>query len=319
MRKLTTEEWIQKARAKHGDKYDYSQSVYVNSRTEVTIICPEHGPFIQRAGNHLLYGCPKCAGNVAPTNEEFIEQATKVHNGKYDYSKVDIKGAKDKITIICPIHGEFEQRYRDHLRGCGCNKCRLSKSKEFDPIEGKSNTREYKIWKGMKNRVTNPNATDADHYINRGIKCCDAWLESFEAFYNDMGPCPEGYSLDRIDNDGDYCPENCRWADAHTQTCNRGEFNDYYTHDGKTLVLKDWARELGINYNTLRSRIHYYGLTFEEAIQKDPFKKLIEINGEEHTLKEWSDIYGIKYSTVINRIHKHKWDVIRALTTPIRK
>lgn len=251
------------------------------------------------------------------TTEEFIKRAIQAHGEKYDYSKVKYINSQTKVCIICPIHGEFWQIPRDHYIGCGCNKCRRTKSKEFDPIEGKIHMREYSIWKAMKTRVTNPNTDDSERYIERGITCCDSWLESFEAFYNDMGPCPEGYSIDRIDNDSGYCPENCRWASQTIQTQNRGEFNKIFTHNGKTMVLKEWARELGIKYTTLYQRIYRSGLTFEEAIQKDPFKRQIEINGKVHTLKEWAEIYNIKYQTVVDRIHKHKWDIVDAITIPV--
>lgn len=251
------------------------------------------------------------------TTQEFIEKAKLVHGDKYDYSKVDYVNSQTKVCIICPIHGEFWQLPGDHTnKKCGCNKCRRTKSKEYDPIEGKIHMREYTIWQGMKTRVTNPNTDDAERYFKRGITCCETWLESFEAFYNDMGPCPDGYSLDRIDNNGNYCPENCRWTTQTVQTQNRGEFNKLFTHNGETLVLKEWAKRLGIKYTTLYQRIYRSGLSFEQAIQKDPFKRQITINGETHNLKEWTEIYGIKYQTVVDRINKHKWDVIDAITIP---
>lgn len=317
-KKLTQNEWIAKAREVHGDKYDYSKVNYINGRSQVIITCPIHGDFSQIARVHINQkcGCPKCSRNVLLTNEEFIEKARKVHGDKFDYSKVNITSSKEKITIICPVHGEFTQLYNDHLRGCGCNKCRLTKSKEYNPILNKSEMREYRIWKAIKTRVANPNTSDAERYILRGIKCCDRWLESFEAFYADMGDCPEGFSIDRIDPDGDYCPENCRWANATTQSQNRGEFNKIFTYNGESLVLKEWAKRLGIKYTTLYQRIYRSGLSFEEAIQDDPFNRQIEINGESKTLKEWCVKYDIKYQTVINRIHKHNWSYERAITTP---
>jgi hypothetical protein len=73
----------------------------------------------------------------------------------------------------------------------------------------------------MKQRCTNPNNTSAEHYMERGIKCCERWLDSFEAFLADMGECPEGLTIDRVSNDGHYEPGNCRWADYVTQANNR--------------------------------------------------------------------------------------------------
>lgn len=316
-KKLTQEEWIEKARKRHGDKYDYSKVNYVNGRTKVTIICPEHGEFEQIARSHLMYGCAKCAGNAHITLDEFITISNKVHKNKFDYSKSKpFQTIQDKVLIICPIHGEFYQRASDHMKGCGCNKCRCSKSKIYTPIPNKKYMREYRIWKGMKNRVTNLNGTDANRYIQRGITCCDEWLESFEAFFHDMGPCPEGYTLDRIDNNGNYCPENCRWATPLVQASNRGEFNDVYTYNGQSHVLKEWARIFNINYGTLWNRLNKKNLSFEQAIQEDPYNKLIELNGEKHILKDWCKIYNIKYATVVNRIHKHKWSIEKAITTP---
>ena len=316
-KKLTQEEWIEKAKQVHGNKYDYSLVNYLGSKEYVTIICPIHGEFKQKAGNHLKYGCAACAQNKKITLEEFIKKSEKIHNNKYDYSKVTpFQNTRELVTIICPIHGEFSQRVGDHMRGCGCNKCRCTKSTKYEPIFQKYKMREYKIWKSMKTRVTNPNTDCADGYINRGITCSNEWLESFEAFYHDMGPCPDGYSLDRIDNNGNYCKENCRWADNITQSSNRGDFNKIFTHNGETHVLKEWSRILGINYGTLYNRIFRDNLPFKKAIEKDPYKRLIKFKGEEHILKEWCKIYNIKYSTVVNRIHKHHWSFEKAITTP---
>lgn len=125
----TTEEFIEKARKVHGDKYDYSKVEYVNINTKVCIICPEHGEFWQFPSNHLMGAkCPTCAkinsSLLRTTNvEDFIERARVVHGDKYDYSKVVLKKMNEKVCIICPEHGEFWQTPKNHLHGWGCKKC----------------------------------------------------------------------------------------------------------------------------------------------------------------------------------------------------
>ena len=129
-KRLTTEEFIRKAKEIHGDKYDYSKVEYVDNRTKVCIICPEHGEFWQRPNNHLMgNGCQKCIGKGL-TQEEFINEAREIHGDKYDYSKVEYKTKKDKVCIICPKHGEFWQIAQSHLSGHGCPKCAIEKAGE---------------------------------------------------------------------------------------------------------------------------------------------------------------------------------------------
>ena len=124
---MNTQEFIEKARAIHGDKYDYSKVEYVNAKTKVCIICREHGEFWQLPNNHTHgthpQGCPKCNGVIRRTTEQFISEAKSVHGDKYDYSKVEYKNNNTKICIICPEHGEFWQNPATHLKGCGCAKC----------------------------------------------------------------------------------------------------------------------------------------------------------------------------------------------------
>jgi len=128
-KRLTIEKFIEKAKKVHGDKYDYSKIEYVNYSTRVIIICKQHGDFEQRPGDHLRgEGCYNCGKKTDGektryTTEEFIEAVKLVHNNKYDYSKLIYTGIKDDITIICPIHGEFEQRAGNHLQNQGCIKC----------------------------------------------------------------------------------------------------------------------------------------------------------------------------------------------------
>lgn len=120
----TTEEFIASAKALFGDRYDYSKVVYSGSKTKVCIICPEHGAFWATPNSHLKgTGCPKCYGNAKIDKQEFLRRATTRFNGKYDYSKVEWKGYKRKVCIICPEHGEVWQTPYLHLRTQGCLKC----------------------------------------------------------------------------------------------------------------------------------------------------------------------------------------------------
>ena len=127
--RVTTENFIEKAKKVHGDKYDYSKTNYINTKTKVCIICPEHGEFWQNPSTHLSGGgCWKCGlqriSNVRKyTTEKFIEKAKKIHGDKYDYSKVDYVDSKTKVCIICPKHGEFWQTPNNHINGLGCAEC----------------------------------------------------------------------------------------------------------------------------------------------------------------------------------------------------
>lgn len=132
LNKSTTEEFIEKARKVHGDKYDYSKVNYINANTKVCIVCPEHGEFWQTPNKHLQKrGCAKCHEENQKfykllDTEKFIEKSREIHGDKYDYSKVEYKGNKIKVCIVCPEHGEFWQIPSNHLRYRGCPKCKTS-------------------------------------------------------------------------------------------------------------------------------------------------------------------------------------------------
>ena len=123
-KELTTETFIEKAKAVHGNRYDYSQVEYVNNKTSVTIICPDHGPFPQGPDSHINgeCGCPDCAGKNV-TTETFIEKAKAVHGDRYDYSQVEYVNNTTPIMIICADHGPFPQSPAVHLVKSGCPDC----------------------------------------------------------------------------------------------------------------------------------------------------------------------------------------------------
>lgn len=129
--KVTTEEFINRAKIKHNDFYDYSKTQYMHYKTKVTIVCKIHGEFEQIPGAHLFgKGCLKCRSqNQRLTNEEFIKKAIKVHGNTYDYSKTRYSNFTSKIIIVCQRHGEFRQLPNNHLIGHGCFKCRVDNRK----------------------------------------------------------------------------------------------------------------------------------------------------------------------------------------------
>jgi len=130
-RKSTLDDFIKRFVKKHGTKYDYRDAKYINSNTKITIICPFHGPFLQRPSEHLKYGCGKCglessAKNRTRPPEEFIARANEMHLEKYIYDKVEYVNLNTKVIIICRKHGEFLQSPAKHFRGEGCPICKTS-------------------------------------------------------------------------------------------------------------------------------------------------------------------------------------------------
>ena len=128
-RKLTTEDFIERARKVHGDKYDYSRSLYVNASTKLEIRCTEHGAWMQLPGNHFAgKGCHDCAGLSRLSTEEFVRRSREVHGTRYDYGKSRYVNQKTRVWIICHTHGEFLQLPTEHYRaGSGCNRCASEK------------------------------------------------------------------------------------------------------------------------------------------------------------------------------------------------
>lgn len=142
---------------------------------------------------------------------------------------------------------------RGVTKSCGClGRERLA---EYRNKHGKWGSKEYWAWALAKNRVTNPRNAQYSNYGGRGIRMSDEWLASFAQFDADMGPCPVGLTLDRIDNDGNYEKNNCRWA-SYTVQARNTRTTAKITHNGETLSFAEWSEKTGINVNTLRVRYH---------------------------------------------------------------
>lgn len=119
----TTEQFIEDSRMVHGDKFTYEKTKYVNKKTSVVITCKIHGDYLQNPRTHMRHGCPKCGGNAKVTKSEFIARAIQVHGDLYSYEKTEIINSREKITITCRIHGDFQQSISGHLQGKRCFKC----------------------------------------------------------------------------------------------------------------------------------------------------------------------------------------------------
>jgi hypothetical protein len=143
-----------------------------------------------------------------------------------------------------------------HSQSCGC--LLSERASEANRRHGGSGSDEHNVWCSMRHRCSDENATTYKYYGARGITVCERWANSFENFLADMGKRPPGTSIDRIDNDKGYSPDNCRWADRLTQQ-NNTRLNRWIEHDGRTMTLSQWARELGTTKGVLWARLKAHG------------------------------------------------------------
>lgn len=192
---------------------------------------------------------------------------------------------------------------------------------------GGSKTPEYHSWHGMRQRCLNPKSSGYKWYGARGIFIDQRW-GSFFAFLEDMGSRPsKGHSLDRIDNDGPYCKENCRWATPQEQH-NNTRSNVKVTLNGETKTVAQWARALDISKGTVGVRV-FNGWTPERALTEKaahkfanadnpkPRKFLVTHDGRTKGIRDWAKEVGIDRGTLQARISRYGWSVERALTTRV--
>lgn len=187
---------------------------------------------------------------------------------------------KGQSLWLCHCDCGVEKIVRGHdlkggVKSCGCSR----KTSTGLYKHGLSYTRLHGLWRNVKDRCYNPRNKDFHNYGGKNVKMCDEWRTDFVSFYNwaNANGYKEGLTLDRIDYNGDYCPENCRWA-TWLQQANNTRRNIHATINGEVKTVSEWCRIYGVNYRSVQSRI-YKGIEPSIAITT-PFR------GRESTKKD---------------------------------
>ncbi len=208
----------------------------------------------------MITFCGQRIGRLKAISEPWIEK-----------SGGDSK-ARSRIEVLCDCGTQKTIRLSHFKNGltlsCGC--LAREQAQRSKTIHGMSNTPTHQTWRAMLGRCNNPNDEKYARYGGRGIKVCQEWHQ-FSNFFNDMGSRPPRMSIDRINNNGDYSAENCRWATA-TEQSNNTRRNKLITYQGKTQSLSQWSKEIGIPESAIRKRIAL-GWTAEKALTTEVIKK----------------------------------------------
>lgn len=241
----------------------------------------------------------------------------------------DEKSGKRMYEVKCHNCGAIYYQSLGNLlqvKGKGCKNCKNS----YLETHGMKHERIYSVWREMKHRC-NCSENDYSHYKNyagRGIKVCDEWSKSFEAFrdwalangWNEENMYASGrnkLTIDRIDNDGDYCPENCRIITHREQQYNK-RTTVHIEYEGELYTYEELAILLGIPKTTLITRIKR-GWDKEKLLDNYHYKNTekVEYNGKEYTFAELSDMCGLPRKIIYQRVRKCGWTVEQAITIPI--
>jgi hypothetical protein len=325
-KRSNTDEFIKKAKEKHGDdKYDYSEVKYIDSETKVIIICKIHGEFEQRPETHLQgCGCRKCgivnrANKNRSNTDEFKLEATEIHEDKYDYSKVEYIDSTTKVIIICKIHGEFEQAPSGHLQGAGCNQCAI----ETNTNNLKSNTDEF-IKKAIKKYGDKYDYSKVEYIASRekviiickthgefeqrptdhlsGYGCyrCSyskqfsntqiKWLQFLSVYYN--------IQIQHAENDTEYKIQNTRYkADGYCKETNTiYEFHGDFWHGNPNLFKEN-------EYN--KKTKCTFGELYQKTLEKEQTIKNLGYNLVTIWESDWKQINKI-ISVIQKKIKNYK-------------
>lgn len=185
-------------------------------------------------------------------------------------------------------------------QSCGC--LTRQRTVERNTIHNLTGSAEHNVWMAMLRRCSDSKQRCFSSYGGRGITVCDRWKDSFQNFLEDMGERPsKHHSIEREDNDGHYCPENCVWALPDKQSRNTRRTR-MLTHDGKTMCLSDWAKEAGISKVTLSDRLKA-GWSVSKALQKKVTKaRLLTCGGKRQSVPEWSKELSLSPFTIYSRL-----------------
>ncbi len=207
--KTSIDSFIKRSKEIHGDKYNYSLVNFEKIIDKVKIICPIHGIFIQKASSHYTNGCKKCADEkIRNTKEQFILKSKEIHKDKYDYSLVDYKNNNIKVNILCPIHGLFQQRPKQHMRGEGCPFCQESKGENIIKNFLLKNNIKFERQKKFNN-CYNKNPLKFDFYLDEENICLEYDGEQHYEIIDNFGG-KEGLKKTKINDQikNDYCKNN---------------------------------------------------------------------------------------------------------------
>lgn len=168
----------------------------------------------------------------------------------------------------------------------------------------------YQIWQGMKARCLNPNNKHYANYGGRGIKICNKWINNFNQFVADMGERPQGYSIDRIDNNGDYSPNNCKWSTKKEQQRNR-RITKHITIEGVNYLICEIAEKYGFKYDTIENRAKT-AKTFDELVNKNRkvYKQGLALGGQASGAKKRAMTHckaGHEFTEANTHISKEGW------------